>query len=123
MHTIWVGIDPRPEHTRVLVMAGPGETLLKARLQPLPASRVALPMLLEALALWQGRPVRAALVVGESDGSSRARFAEDAFATTQSALFTLEFVPAARPPRRRDDISGMGAFGDLRQLLLFETTR
>lgn len=123
MHTIWMGIDPRRDRTRILAMAGPEETLLKAHLSPLPSSRAALPALLEAMALWQGMPVHAALVVDGADGSSRERFAQEAFGATGSALYSLDYVSALRPPRRRDPLGQMGPFGDLRQLLLFEAMK
>lgn len=123
MQTIWVGIDPRTKYTRILAIEGSERTLLKAHLLPLPSTRLALPALLEAIALWQGAPVRAALVVEGSDSSSRERFAHEAFGTMQSLLYSVEFVADLRRPRRRDDISGMPGFGDLRQLLLFEAMR
>jgi hypothetical protein len=44
----------------------------------------------------------------------------DCFPDFKSALYTLDFVNALRKPRRRDRLDGMGAFADLRQLLLFE---
>lgn len=61
MEALWVGIDPHPTETRILAMAGPSETLLKARLRPHPQHPRAAPALLEALSLWQGAAVRAAL--------------------------------------------------------------
>ena len=123
MHTIWMGIDPRRDHTRILAMSGPQETLVKAHLSPLPSSRAALPALLEAIALWQGIPVHAALVVDGQDGSSRERFAQEAFGVMGSALYSLDYVSALRPPRRRDPLGQMGPFNDLRQLLLFEAMK
>ena len=123
MHTIWMGIDPRHDRTRILAMAGPEETLLKAHLSPMPSSRTALPALLEAIALWHGIPVHAALVVDGPGGSSRERFAQEAFGATGSALYSLDYVSALRPPRRRDPLGQMGPFGDLRQLLLFEAMK
>ena len=123
MHTIWMGIDPRRDRTRILAMAGPEEILLKAHLAPLPSSRAALPALLDAIALWQGIPVHAALVVDGPDGSSRVHFAQEAFGATGSALYSLDYVSALRPPRRRDPLGQMGPFGDLRQLLLFEAMK
>ena len=123
MKTIWMGLDPRPDGTRILAMAGPEQAILKARLSPLPSSRAALPTLLEAIALWEGRSVRAALVAGDEDGCSRERFARDAFEVVGGALYSLEYVAALRPPRPRDGLSGMGPFHDLRQLLLFEAMR
>ena len=123
MQSIWVGIHPQPSSTRILAMAWADRPLLKAHLLPSPASRTALPLLLEAIALWQGVPVRAALVADSSDGSCGMRLYRDSFADFGSALYTLEYVDALRPPRRRDPITGMGAFGDLRQLLLFQVAR
>ena len=122
METMWVGIDPRPDRARILAIASTGETILKARLLPSPSSRLAMPALLEALALWQGHKVRAALVVGapESCGSSLSRLAFEDFG---NVLYTLDYVPAHRPPRRRDGLGGMGDFRDLRQLMLFDWSR
>jgi hypothetical protein len=126
MKTVWIGIDPRKEETRILAMAGAERTLLKARLLPSPSSRTALAALLEAIALWQGVPVRAALVVESCPrrtGGSESSLYRDAFPDFGSALYSLEYVEALRPPRHRDAITGMGSFGDLRQLLLFEVSR
>lgn len=123
MDSIWIGIDPQPHDTRILALAGPEQVLLKARLRDMPSSRQALPTLLEALALWQGQTVRAALVADGAVSSCRGRFARDAFGVMQSALYQLDYVDALRPPRRRDGLTGMGPFEDLRQLLLFEAMR
>jgi len=124
MHAIWLGVDPRPPQARVLAMAGPGETILKARLLSPPKHPRALATLLEALSLWQGVPVRAALAVGDEEpwcdtGLYHAGFADFG----QTPLYSLECVSRLRPPRRRDALDGMGSFGDLRQLLLFEARR
>ena len=122
MDTIWVGIDPRPQHTRILAMSGPEETILKARLFQSPSSRLALGALLEALALWQGHKVRAALVAGGEAASGSILYRE-ALSDFGNALYSIDYVGAVRRPRRRDGLSDMGAFGDLRQLLLFEGLR
>lgn len=123
-HAIWLGVDPRPPTARILAMAGPNEPLLKARLLPQPKHPRALSTLLEAVALWQGTPVRAALAVGDDEpwcdmGLFHASFPD--FGDTP--LYSLECVPRLRRPRRRDEITGMGDFRDLRQLLLFEVAR
>lgn len=124
MESIWVGIHPRRDSTRVLVMSGVGETLLKARLLPLPSHRRALSTLLEAIALWQGRPVRAALVADAPGGLFESGLCRDSFADFGDGLhYTIEYVSVLRPPRRRDGLSGMGDFRDLRQLMLFELSR
>lgn len=124
MHSLWVGIDPRPPRARILAMAGAEETVLKARLQPAPKHPRALATLLEALALWQGVPVRAALAVGDEEpwcdtGLYHVGF--DDFG--QTPLYSVNVVSRLQRPRRRDELSGMGDFRDLRQLLLFEVAR
>lgn len=123
MQSLWVGIDSRRHETRVLVTSGPMETVLKARLLPSVTHPRAVPTLLEALALWQGAPVRAALVVDDADGSSATRLGLDSWVGLGGPpLYEVEFVPR-RKPHHRDAIDGMGAFHDLRQLLLFEVAR
>jgi len=123
MRSIWVGIDSRSDTTRVLVTAGASETILKARLSPTAQHPRAVPTLLEALAMWEGAPVRAALVVDGSDGSSATRLSLDAWSDFGGApLYSLEFVRGLRR-RHRDELSGLGRFQDLRQLLLFEVAR
>ena len=124
MESIWVGIHPQRESTRILVMSSAAETLLKARLSALPSHRRALSTLLEAIALWQGRPVRAALVADAPGGLSESGLCHDLFPDFGDGLhYTLEYVSVLRPPRRRDGLSGMGDFRDLRQLMLFDLSR
>ena len=67
MNSLWVAIDSRCNETRVLAMSGPKETVLKARLAATAQHRLALPSLLEALALWQGIPVHAVVVADAPD--------------------------------------------------------
>jgi hypothetical protein len=123
MHAIWVGIDSTSEDTRVLATSGASETILKARLSATAQHPRAVPTLLEALALWQGAPVRAALVVDGSDGSSATRLCLDAWGDFGGApLYTLEFVRGLKR-RHRDGLDGLGRFHDLRQLTLFEVAR
>jgi len=116
---IWVGISTGHEATRVLVNEG-ATTLLKARLSPTPAHPRALQWLLESLALWQGKPVRAVLSVGASDGGSAVHFHRDWFPDFGGPLYAIEWTDRARPPRRRDELGGLGDFRDLKQLQLFD---
>ena len=122
--SIWVAIHPRAGRTRVLATQGVKRTLLKAHLATSPAHPRALPTLLEALALWQGEPVRAVLVAdGEATSSATSLF-RDCFALADGApLYRLD-VAEHRPVRPREPaIDGMGDFRDLRQLLLWEVAR
>lgn len=124
MQAIWVGIHPQAESTRVLVMSGAAETLLKARLRPEPSHRRALATLLEAIALWQGRPVRAVLVADAPGEGSASALCRDSFGDFGDGVhYSLEYVSVLRPPRRRDRLDGVGDFRDLRQLLLFDLSR
>jgi len=123
MRSLWVAIDSRCDETRVLVTAGPQETVLKARLSPTAQHPRALPTLLEALAMWEGTQVRAAVVVDGADGSSATRLKLDWLADfSGSPLYQLEFVHG-RKRHHRDRIEGFGPFHDLRQLLMFEVGR
>jgi hypothetical protein len=106
-----------------LVTTGPSETVLKARLSPTVQHPRALPTLLEALALWEGMPVRAAVIADGPDGSSATRLKLDWLAEPDGApLYQIELVPGHKR-HHRDPLDGMGAFHDLRQLMLFEAAR
>ena len=121
--SIWMGISPGRSETRVLAMASASETLLKARLRLDPAHPRALPTLLEAIALWQGGRVRAALCAGEQPPSCGSNLYREAF-DFGGPLYGVEWMPGPLVRRRRvRDIRGMGEFADLRQLLLFEVAR
>ena len=124
MESIWMGIAPGPHHTRVIAMHGAGDTILKARLRRDPAHPRAMPTLLEAVALWQGAQVRAALAADDEQTSCESCLCRAAlFDTNPSPLYTVAWVPATGRGRRRSNIVGMGDFRDLRQLLLFEVAR
>lgn len=123
MTDIWMAIAPERQVTRVIAMAGPGETILKARLSPSPSHPRAMATLLEAVALWQGTQVRAALCASEKDGGSDTSIYREAFTDGGGPLYTLDWVPGLRERRRHRDVRGVGAFADLRQLVLFEVAR
>jgi hypothetical protein len=124
MSNLSIGISPGPQGTRVIAMAGPSDTILKARLLRHPSHPRALPTLLEAIALWQGVQVHAALCAADRDGASDSSLYRDAFADFGGPLYTLEWIPAAAlGRRRRPDLGGVGAFADLRRLLTEEGTR
>ena len=124
MSNLSMGISPGPKDTRVIAMAGSGDTILKARLSREPSHPRALPALLEAVALWQGEKVRAALCAAERDGASDSSLYREAFTDFGGLLYTLEWVPAAALGRRRPrDLRGIGDFADLRRFLITEAAR
>src|SRR5262249_13498293 len=85
----------------------------------------ALSSLLEALALWQGTQVRAALAVGAGEGptSDTTLFHESFTDFGRTSLYSVEYVSDYRRRRHRDGLDGLGDFRDLRQLLLFEVAK
>jgi len=125
MDSIWLGLCPSGSTTRIMAMRGPTTTILKAHLLPRPASPRAVTALLEAIALWEGLPVRAALVVDDESMSSCPtslyRDLFDVFGDSTS-LYRLEWVPRAAR-RRRDGLTGMGDFADLERLLARSVAR
>jgi len=125
MESIWMAIAPNATSTRVLAMAGAQDTILKARLSRSPCHPRALASLLEAIALWQGVPIRAALCADVQPGGSDSSLFRETFTDLGGPLYTLDWVPALEQGRRarRRDITGMGKFEDLRKLLIDEVAR
>lgn len=122
--SIWIAIHPNHLETRVLATAGSKETLLKARLNTRASHPRALPTLLEAVALWQGRTVRAALVADEHASTSGTNLFSDCFDVVgPTPLFQLAIVDGTEQRGHRDSIGGMGSFRDLKQVLLAEVAR
>jgi hypothetical protein len=123
MRPLWIAVDSRPDETRVLVTAGPQETLLKARLSSAPHHPRAVLTLFEALAMWEGTQARAVVVVDDRESSAIARLKLDAFADLfEEPLYQLRFV-TGRKRGHRDRLDGFGPFHDLRQLVMFEVAR
>jgi hypothetical protein len=123
MSSIWVGIDPRPSSARVLAIREPGETFLKAKLESVPRHPRALGTLLEALSLWEGEPIRAALAVGEQEWHRGGYFPADFGDPAQTPLYGIDLVPRVRRQRHRDGLTGLGDFRDVRRLRLFDPLR
>ncbi len=123
MSDIWMGISPERQVTRVLAMAGPSETILKARLRPSPTHPRAMATLLERSPC--GKERRSALWSVWTTGMGRTtRFYREVFTDFGGPLYTLDWVPACRGVRRRHrDLPGVGVFTDLRQQVLFEVAR
>src|ERR1700722_1410602 len=125
MESIWMAIAPNATSTRVLAMAGARETILKAKLSRSPSHPRAMASLLEAIALWQGLPIRAALCADTRPGGSDSSLFRETFSDLGGPLYTLDWIPALEQGRRarRRDITGMGEFEDLRRLLIDEVAR
>jgi hypothetical protein len=123
MESIWMGIAPGPTTTRVIAMAGPSDTILKAQLAREPRHPRALATLFEAVALWQGQPVRAALCAGPPGLSCDSSLFREAFSGDGGALYSVVWAHASALRRRRDHLHGLGRFDDLERLVIQEVAR
>ena len=105
-----------PISTKILVHFDEDQ-ILKAILPTTPAPhRRALPTLLEALALWHQAPVRAVLSAADAESWSRLGLVDDLFLGVDTVHYSVELRHPDRERRQR--ISGLGSFMDLRQLVL-----
>lgn len=116
---LWVGISRDGTETVVLARSG-ATTVLKARLRSTPSHPRALQWLLEALALWQGAPVRAVLYVAGSGEGFGTPLLRDWFADFGGPLYTIDWTDRATPPDDGDELGGLGDFDMLEQLHLFD---
>lgn len=123
MESIWMGIAPGSQTTRVIAMTGPGSTILKAQLARDPKHPRALATLLEAVALWQGHPVRAALCAEGGGLSCDSNLCREAFLDDGGALYSVLWVPAGAHRQRRHRLHGLGNFQDLERLVISEVAR
>jgi hypothetical protein len=123
MESIWMGIAPGSETTRVIAMSGPSETILKAQLATDPKHPRALATLLEAVALWQGQPVRAALCADGRALLCDSNLCREAFLGDGGALYSVVWVPAIAHRRRGRPLGGLGNFRDLEQLVIQQVAR
>lgn len=123
MESIWMGIAPSSASTRVIAMTGPSDTILKAQLARDPKHPRALATLLEAVALWQGQPVRAALCADSRGLSCDSNLCREAFLDDGGALYSVVWVPAGAHRRRRHRLHGLGSFLDLERLVISEVAR
>lgn len=121
MRDLWMGIIPGLEFTRVVVQDGWAPPLLKARLPESPQSPRALEALCEAIALWCGRKVCAALVVDGPDFTCVTKqWLDTAERVVERAPFVVHLVSRGRPAEERDLLDGMHDYHDLRHLVFSE---
>jgi hypothetical protein len=121
--SIQVVIAPDPYATRILVSDPQGYTLLKGHLAPYTSHPRALPVLLEALALWEGTMLRGVLSVDEWDASCARSLCRGLSGDEGAPLFTLDWVPRASEHREGDHPARLSNFSDLRRLVAREGRR
>ena len=110
-------IVPRRGETRILMTDGPDDVLV-ARLGPVTAAhhRWATPMLLEALSIWQGRPLRVVLSAESEDYWSSLGLS-DGLGLGVSALHYVVDIVDPRAVRRGRRLRGVGDFREARRQL------
>ncbi len=114
---ITVTIVPTRFETQILVTVGQDE-VLKARL--LPATHAhprATPMLLEALALWYQRRVRAVVSVVDDAVSSDLGLADALGFGERTVHYEVMWVDPRELGRRGGRMRGLGSFRDARRCL------
>ena len=120
--SLFMAVSPGADGTRILA-TDRGAVRLKARLSCPPSHPRALSWLLEAVALWEGAPIRAVLCAGGPHRTHAASFRADWFPDFGGPLYSLEVVDGARAPRVRDSLHGLGDFRDLKQLRIEDALR
>jgi hypothetical protein len=110
-------IIPRHAETRILMTEGTDD-LLVAKLSPVtgPHHRWAAPMLIEALSLWQGSPVRVVMSADAEDYLYPLGLGDGLGLGASNARYAVDIVDArARRPTRR--LRGLGELRDARAQL------
>jgi hypothetical protein len=118
---LWAAIETDGTHVCLLLSVPMAGTSLKARLPAEPAHDRAVLMLMEALALWYGRPLH---VVIDADGSDVSRHPERwaLLLGDPPASVEVEWVAVPRPRRHDRFLESMGEFATGRQLVSFAAT-
>ncbi len=112
-----VTLDPRPGHTRLLMMDGHDERM-RAVLGPASgAHHRAAETLLEGLALWHQQALSVVLCADVGDSTSPLRLEDALGFGVRNVHFDVE-VALRQRGRRARRLSTLGNFGDLRQLCL-----
>ena len=107
---------PSAQETRLLMTEGPDDRLI-ARLAPITEvrHRWAAPMLIEALSLWQSRPVRVVISADAQDYLYPLGLADGLGIGSTTAHYVVDVVERERPRPRR--LRGLGDFRDARRQL------
>lgn len=121
-HPLWISIEPVGSEVRMMLAAPAASTIMKARMPNPPAHRRAVISLLEAIALWHGRPLRAVIDADAEDvRQNPARWAMLLGDAPELAV-AVEWAAVPRPPKKDRYLAPMGDFTGARQLLSFAAT-
>ena len=116
MQTLWMGVRPGRDLTRLLVQDGP-RPILKARLPDAPQHPRALETLAEGV-LWYGRPCTLRSVWPPRTVCASHHAGTRPWTASPAPLVTIDLVMGWPPPAPGggDGLSGLGDFADVRQL-------
>ncbi len=123
MNRPWMVWSPGPNSTRVMVTSDE-EILLKARLSPVPGHPRAAQWLMEAIALWEGAPVRAVISASDARASYASHF-WDAAIDLGGPLYSLRLAGSERVVGRQlnffdERVAGIEGFSDLETAVVSE---
>ena len=122
MNEPWMVWAPGAAATRVMVTSGT-DIILKARLSPGPSHPRAVQWLMEAIALWEGAPVRAVISADVDRGICAKSFWDVVDFDFGGALYSLDFT-SSKPRKTRqlsifdDLVPEVGGFSDLEEVRL-----
>lgn len=116
---LWISIVPKSERAQLLVSEPGRGTVLKARL-PLPQSKHALRLLLEALSCWYGRPLVAVLDADAEEVASHPERWGVWLADVNDLDVSVRWVRRKGERARDRFFDGVGDSSRARQLLSFE---
>lgn len=114
MGALWMGVMPGPAGVRVLVQEGPARTVLKAVLPCAPKDPRALAAMCEALAMWVGEPVRAALCADDESVLSEETSWLEAACAFAGERCELRLVFGQALAVDEDPVGALGDFDDVR---------
>lgn len=116
-HELRLTLLPTPRETRILATDGPTDLMI-ARLAPATESRHrwAAPMLVEALALWQGRPVHVVISADAQDYLYPLGMGDALGLGANSAHYVVDVLERPETHRARR-LRGLGDFRDARRQL------
>jgi hypothetical protein len=124
MRSLWMGIMPGLEFTRVVVQDDWDQLLLKARLPHSLRDPRAVETLCQAMVRWCGRKVCAALVVDGPGALCVTRPWRDTVGRlTRHELFEVHPVSRGRPAEERDRLDGLHDYDELRWSVFFGKAR
>lgn len=119
---LWMSIEPVGSEVRMMLAAPAASTVMKARLPNPPAHPRAVISLLEAIALWYGRPLRAVIDADAEDVRRHPERWATLLGDAPDLAVAVEWVAVPRIKKKDRYLTPMGDFASARQLVSFAAT-